>query len=144
MNRKEYSAGAVKHAFWFMEFRNVVALRLAGKSWEEIKRLSENENIFGAPTRTRATQIFNTVSARVKSLDDSFYPIFEACDLASQKLFALVAAMSYDKKLAHLTLSRIQPDLDEGVKKNYRKIQTANDGKFYEVLADSKNIMSKE
>lgn len=144
MNRKEYSAGAVKHAFWFMEFRNVVALRLAGKSWEEIKRLSENENIFGAPTRMRATQIFNTVSARVKSLDDSFYPIFEACDLASQKLFALVAAMSYDEKLAHLTLSRIQLDLDDGVKKNYRKIQTANDGKFYEVLADSKNIMSKE
>ena len=111
---------------------------------EEIKRLSENENIFGAPTRMRATQIFNTVSARVKSLDDSFYPIFEACDLASQKLFALVAAMSYDEKLAHLTLSRIQLDLDDGVKKNYRKIQTANDGKFYEVLADSKNIMSKE
>ena len=96
MNRKEYSAGAVKHAFWFMEFRKVVALRLAGKSWEEIKQLSENENIFGAPTRSRATQIFNTVSARVKSLDDSFYPIFDACDLASQKLFALVAAMTYE------------------------------------------------
>ena len=35
-------------------------------------------------------------------------------------------------------------DLDDGVKKNYRKIQTANDSKFYEVLADSKNIMTKE
>lgn len=32
----------------------------------------------------------------MKSLDDSFYPIFDACDLASQKLFALVAAMTYD------------------------------------------------
>lgn len=50
----------------------------------------------------------------------------------------------YDEKLAHLALSRIELDLDDGVKKNYRKIQTANDGKFYEVLADSKNIMSKE
>ncbi len=50
----------------------------------------------------------------------------------------------YDEKLAHLALSRIALDLDDGVKKNYRKIQTANDGKFYEVLADSKNIMSKE
>mgnify|MGYP003083433192 CR=1 FL=1 len=50
----------------------------------------------------------------------------------------------YDEKLAHLALSRIQLDLDDGVKKNYRKIQIANDGKFYEVLADSKNIMSKE
>ena len=50
----------------------------------------------------------------------------------------------YDEKLAHLALSRIELDLDDGVKKNYRKTQTANDGKFYEVLADSKNIMSKE
>lgn len=96
MNRKDYSAGAVKHTFWFMEFRKVVSLRLEGETWEEIKQLNENENIFGAPTKLRATQIFNTVSARVKSLDDSFYPIFDACDLASQKLFALVAAMTYD------------------------------------------------
>lgn len=65
-------------------------------SWEEIKSLNENENIFGAPTSLRATQIFNTVSARVKSLDDSFYDVFAVCDLASQKLFALVAAMAYD------------------------------------------------
>lgn len=50
----------------------------------------------------------------------------------------------YDEKLAHLALSRIDLDLDDGVKKNYRKIQTANDGNFYEVLADAKNIMSKE
>ena len=108
MNRKEYSAGAVKHAFWFMEFRKVVALRLAGKSWEEIKQLSENENIFGAPTRSRATQIFNTVSARVKSLDDSFYPIFDACDLASQKLFALVAAMTYDVLFGELVYELVR------------------------------------
>ena len=50
----------------------------------------------------------------------------------------------YDEKLAHLALSRIELDLDDGVKINYRKLQTANDGKFYEVLADSKNIMSKK
>ena len=50
----------------------------------------------------------------------------------------------YDEKLAHLALSRIELDLDDGVKVNYRKVQTANDGKFYEVLADSKNIMAKK
>ena len=50
----------------------------------------------------------------------------------------------YDEKLAHLALSRIELDLDDGVKVNYRKVQTANDGKFYEVLADSKNIMVKK
>lgn len=50
----------------------------------------------------------------------------------------------YDEKIAHLALSRIALDLDDGVKVNYRKVQTATDGKFYEVLADSKNIMGKE
>ena len=49
----------------------------------------------------------------------------------------------YDEKISHLALSRIELDLDDGVKVNYRKIQTGADGKLYEVLADSKNIMIK-
>lgn len=50
----------------------------------------------------------------------------------------------YDEKIGHLALSRSELDLDDGVKLNYRKVQTARDGKFYEVLADSKNIMGKQ
>ena len=50
----------------------------------------------------------------------------------------------YDERIAHLALSRIELDLDDGVKVNYKKLQTGVDGKFYEVLADSKNIMIKE
>ena len=50
----------------------------------------------------------------------------------------------YDGKISHLALSRIELDLDDGVKVNYRRIQTASDGKFYEVLADSRNIMGKK
>lgn len=50
----------------------------------------------------------------------------------------------YDEKISHLALARTELDLDDGVKVNYRKLQTAADGKFYEVLADSKNIMVKE
>ncbi len=50
----------------------------------------------------------------------------------------------YDEKIGHLALARIELDLDDGVKVNYRKVQTASDGKFYEILADSKNIMTKK
>ena len=50
----------------------------------------------------------------------------------------------YDEIISHLALSRIELDLDDGVKVNYRKLQTAQDGKFYEVLAYSKNIMVKQ
>lgn len=41
----------------------------------------------------------------------------------------------YDEMIAHLALSRIEQDLDDGVKVNYEKIQTASDGKKYAVLA---------
>ena len=41
----------------------------------------------------------------------------------------------YDEMIAHLALSRIELDLDDGVKVNYEKIQTAGDGKQYPVLA---------
>lgn len=41
----------------------------------------------------------------------------------------------YDEKIGHLALSRIEIDLDDGVKVNYEKMQTANDGKKYQVLA---------
>lgn len=41
----------------------------------------------------------------------------------------------YDEKIAHLALARIEIDLDDGVKVNYDKVQTAGDGKKYEILA---------
>ena len=41
----------------------------------------------------------------------------------------------YDAMIAHLALSRIELDLDDGVKVNYEKIQTSSDGKKYAVLA---------
>ena len=50
----------------------------------------------------------------------------------------------YDTKVAHIALSRINIDLDDGVKVNYRKVQTGSDGRFCEILADSKDIMVKE
>ena len=41
----------------------------------------------------------------------------------------------YDEMIAHLALSRIELDLDDGVKVNYEKIQTASDGRKYPVLS---------
>lgn len=96
MEQRAYSAGAVKHSFWFMEFRKVMQLLSEGKSFEEIKMVNQEENIFGAPTIARATQIYNTVSARIKTLDKSIYELFVTSDVSTQKLINLVATMKYD------------------------------------------------
>ena len=113
--KKDYSASAVKHAFWFMEFRKVVTLRNERKTWEEIKKASEEENLFGAPTPSRAKQIWNTVSARTKALDDSFYPIFMNSDLAAQKLYALVAVMASDTLFAEFVYETIREKMIIGI-----------------------------
>ena len=51
----------------------------------------------------------------------------------------------YDAKIAHLALSRIDIDLDDGVKVNYEKVQTA-DGKKMQILAkiQEENYGSKQ
>ena len=49
----------------------------------------------------------------------------------------------YAQKLSHLANYRLDIDLDDGVKVNYRKVQTDPNGKFFEILADSKDIMVK-
>lgn len=92
MKRKEYSAGTVKLSFWFSEFRKMVHLLNSGKTLTEIKALNQKENIFSAPTQARATQIFNTVSNRVSSLDLSFYQLLEKSrlePLITENIFVL-------------------------------------------------------
>ncbi|MBQ1509439.1 MAG: DUF1819 family protein [Selenomonadaceae bacterium] len=96
MKRHPYSAGAVKVAFWFQEFRILVEFLAGGKSYAEIKVLNEQENIFGASTITRKRQIFSTVSARAKCLDESFIDLFMRSDATAQKQMALAAVMAQD------------------------------------------------
>ena len=108
MERREYSAGGVKHSFWFMEFRKMILLLITGKTFEEIKKLNQDENIFAAPTEMRANQIFNTVSARASLLDKSFYQIFVDSDVSTQKLFNLVAVMAYDTLFAEFVYEVIR------------------------------------
>lgn len=97
MSLKEYSAGAVKHSFWFMEFRKVIQLLSKGMTLEKIKSINKTENIFGVGSPARAEQIFNTVSARIRCLDSSIYSVFMNSDISTQKMIALVAAMANDR-----------------------------------------------
>lgn len=92
-------------------------------------------------------RIYESEINRMQDMIDHTSNAREAAESAKRKeklAKQLKECREYDEKIGHLALSRIELDLDDGVKVNYRKIQTAYDGKFYEVLADSKNIMVKE
>lgn len=96
MKRNAYSANAVKLAFWFLEFRKEVELLQDGKSFEEIKALSTEGNLFGTQTPARSKLIYNTVTRRIKALGDDFYDLFLESDIATQKLFTLSGIMASD------------------------------------------------
>lgn len=96
MERKEYSAGMTKLSFWFFEFRKVIQLLNNGKTMIEIKTMNLEENLFSAPSQERSIRMFNTVSRRVKSLDQFFYTLFEKSDISTQKIIVLIAIMNTD------------------------------------------------
>ena len=53
MVRKEYSAGGVKHPFWFLEFKKAAILRDQGVTWEGLRTRSREENLFSAASPAR-------------------------------------------------------------------------------------------
>lgn len=96
MKRNAYSAGAVKLAFWFQEFRKETELLQSGKSFDEIKKISKDGNLFGTQSAYRSTVIYNTVTRRIQALGEDFYSLFLDSDIATQKLFVLSSIMASD------------------------------------------------
>lgn len=95
----------------------------------------------------RMQRIYESEISRMQDMIDHSTSSREAAQATKRReklQKQLKECREYDEKLAHLALSRIELNLDDGVKINYRKIQTANDGKYYEVLADAKSIMAND
>lgn len=46
--------------------------------------------------------------------------------------------------VAHIAFNKIDIDLDDGEKVNYRKVQTCADGQYCVIMANPKDIMTKE
>ena len=96
----------------------------------------------------RAQRVYESEAAHMQEVIDNPNSSNRDVSVATRRKEKLQKQLKecrdYDEKIGHLALARIELDLDDGVKANYRKLQTAADGKFYEVLADSKSIMAKE
>ncbi len=95
----------------------------------------------------RMQRVYESEIGRMKDMMDhstNSREVGMATKRCEKLLKQLKECKEYDERLAHLVLSRVDLNLDDGVKINYRRIQTTNDGKFYEVLADSKGIMAND
>lgn len=86
----------------------------------------------------RMERVYENEIARMQDTIDNSQNVREvaAATKRKEKLQKQIKeCKEYDEKIAHLALSRIAIDLDDGVKVNYEKVQTDTDGKKYDVLA---------
>lgn len=82
-------------------------------------------------------RIYDNEIDRMADLEQNSTNAREAANAAKRReklIKQLKECQEYDEKIAHLALSRIELGLDDGVKVNYEKLQTASDGKKYQVL----------
>lgn len=85
----------------------------------------------------RIQRVYEKEIARMQEIidnSDDNKEIFNATKRKEKLQKQIKETKDYDAKIAHLALSRIDIDLDDGVKVNYEKVQTA-DGKKMQILA---------
>ena len=85
----------------------------------------------------RVQNIYEREISRMQEITDSgadSREIGRASKRREKLLKQLKETRDYDEKIAHLALSRIDIDLDDGVKVNYEKVQTGKDGKKMQIL----------
>lgn len=85
----------------------------------------------------RIQRVYEKEIARMQEIIDNSHDNKEISNATKRKeklQKQIKETKDYDAKIAHLALSRIDIDLDDGVKVNYEKVQTA-DGKKMQILA---------
>ena len=85
MKKKEYSAGAVKFAFWFMEFRQMIGLLHDGNSFDEIKRI--------VLALQKADKDSCATPADWRPGDDVIIPTAGSCGVAKERVESKDASM---------------------------------------------------
>lgn len=133
---RSYNGGIASYAIWLPEFTQFIQLYQSGKSVDEIKQLSDDENIFQMSTRARAKRCSRNLAVRITALPEPMIDAFPHLNTGNQKLVSLISMM--------LT-SRI---LDEFVYDVYRPKVTIHETTLqdYEVEAflNQKRIESPE
>lgn len=131
-----YNGGIASYAIWLPEFTQFIQLYQSGKSVNEIKQLSDDENIFQMSTKARAKRCSRNLAIRIIALPEPMIDAFPHLNTTNQKLVSLISVM--------LT-SRI---LDEFVYDVYRPKVTMHETTLqdYEVEAflNQKRIESPE
>lgn len=108
MLNKNYNASLVSKRFWFYEFKQYIELLNEGKTELEIKTLSEENNIFGAASSSRANETYNAARRRTNALGIEMQELFIKLNIDNQKIVALISVLILNDLLLEFLLEVYQ------------------------------------
>lgn len=85
-----------KDLLWYRETKQCIELLRDGKSLDDIKKLSQKENIFNAVSSSRADNIRVVTARRVKAVNEDFLEFFLSQDVMAQKQLCIILVMLTD------------------------------------------------
>lgn len=115
MSNKVYSAGLVSQRFWFYEIKQYIEMLNDGKTDKEIKQLSDEINVFGAVSASRAKEIFNAARRRANVLGKEMQELFQKLNIDNQKVVALISVLMLNDLLLEFMLEVYQVKLQKGI-----------------------------
>lgn len=115
MSKKIYSAGLVSKRFWFYEFKQYMELLNEGKTYKEIRQLSDEVNVFGAVSESRATETYNAVRRRANVLGSEMQELFPKLNIDNQKIVALIAVFLLNDLMLEFMLEVYQRQVQKGI-----------------------------
>lgn len=117
MLKKIYSAGLVSKRFWFYEVKQFIELLNEGKTNAEIKALSEEVNIFGAISQSRANEVYGTAQRRISALGVEMQELFPKLNIDNQKIVVLISVLLLNDLFLEFLLEvyqvKVQRDINE-------------------------------
>lgn len=87
-----------KDLLWYKEMRLTIDLIIKeNRTLEEIKDLSEKENIFNAASASRANEIRVVIARRIQAVNTSYLVFFTKQNVEMQKILCLVMVLLTDR-----------------------------------------------
>lgn len=136
---KKYSAGMNAHSVWFEEFTIYLSLLLEGRTHEEIKKLSIEDNIFLASSDRRAGQIYGVMRRRAVSLSDVTIQEYLSLTTPEKKLVNVISIM----KTEDIFLDYMQEVYYEKLQQGKEKITSYDTKLFFEVKSSQSEKVAR-
>ena len=86
-----------KDTLRFQEMRTAIELMAAGKTIADLEKMSTDENLFSAVSKSRAKDILSIMRRRLGRVDQEFFDFFLSEPVPMQKILCIVTVMLDDR-----------------------------------------------